>query len=502
MKKNYLSLIFIVVLGLSVLINISCSQPKTKEQQKPNIIFFLLDDLGKEWISCFGADSINTPVIDDLAKNGMLFTNMYSMPQCTPSRVTLLTGQYPYNNGWVNHYDVPRLGHGGRYDPVLNPSFGKMIKKAGYSTCIAGKWQLNDFRLEPEILVESGFDEYCMWTGGENGGPSTKASQLRYWDPYIHTKEGSKTYKGQFGEDVFSDFIIDFMKRNKENPMMIYYPMCLPHGPLTTTPLEPDAPREKQHTAMVRYADVILDKIVKALEDLEIRDNTIIMWTTDNGSGRPFTGYIDGKPVKGGKMYLTENGINAPFVVNCPGLVPDGVVTDALVDFSDFLPTFCELTGVTPDNNFTYDGKSFAPLILGEEQDSKRDFIVALGGHFAMLENDRVVSAHDFRDRAIRDKNYKAFVDTTGNIYELIDLKNDFYEQHNLINCNKPEIMQALLKFEKIVKVMPKKDADPIYTQIGGSFYDHPAEQLNKVARGGKKAPSKCPVPEGWEDHK
>ena len=499
MGLKKLSLLYAFIVLSTSLSGCARTFQKQTKKQKPNIIFILLDDLGKEWISCYGADSIQTPIIDGLAKQGMKFTNAYSMPQCTPSRVTLLTGQYPYNNGWVNHYDVPRLGHGGRYDPVLNPSFAKRMKKAGYATCIAGKWQLNDFRLEPEILVETGFDEYCMWTGGENGSESRDASQLRYWDPYIHTKTGSKTYKGQFGEDIFSDFIIDFMKRNKDNPMMVYYPMCLPHGPLTTTPLEPNAPREEQHSAMVRYADVILNKLVTALEDLKIRDNTIIVWTTDNGSGRPFTGYIDEKPVKGGKMYVTENGINAPFVVNCPGLVPEGVVTDALVDFTDILPTFCELAGVEPDANFKYDGKSFAPLILGQAKDTERDHIVALGGHFAMLENDRIISAHDYRNRVVRDKDFKVFVDTTGTIYELVDLKNDFYEQHNLIDSDEEVHQNALKKFKKILQQMPKEDGDPIYRQIEGLFYNHPAEKLNKVAEQGKSAKAKSPIPQGLE---
>lgn len=481
-----------------MLIGAAFTACSNKEKQKPNILFFFIDDLSKEWISCYGADSIHTPVIDNLAETGVKFTNMYSMPQCTPSRVTLLTGQYPFRNGWVNHYDVPRLGHGGRFDPILNPSFARMMREAGYATCAAGKWQINDFRLEPEAMVEAGFDEYCMWTGGENGGPSRDPSQIRYWDPYIHTREGSKTYTGQFGEDIFSDFIIDFMTKNKEKPMMIYYPMCLTHGPLTTTPLEPDVPKKDQHAAMVRYTDFILDKILKALDDLEIRDNTIVLWTTDNGTGRPHTGYINGKPVKGGKMFLTENGIAEPFIVNCPGIVPEGITTDALVDLSDFLPTFCELAGVEPDGEFIYDGSSFASLILGEKDDTDRQWIMAMGGHFAMLENDRIVSAHDFRDRSIRDKEYKVFVDTCGKIVEIIDINNDFYEQNNLINSDKPEVIAALEKFQRILDGFPDKDADPIYTQITeGSFYDHPAEALNKVARGGMKAPNKSPLPEG-----
>lgn len=478
------------VMVLCTILCPACDQKKTIKK-KPNILFIMLDDIGKEWISAYGAQDISTPNIDELARTGMRFENAYSMPQCTPSRITLLTGQYPWRHGWVNHYDVPRLGHGGRYDPILNPSFGRMIRDAGYATCAAGKWQINDFRLEPEAMVNAGFDEYCMWTGGENGGPSTAASQMRYWDPYIHTKEGSKTYNGQFGEDIFSDFIIDFMKKNKEKPMMIYYPMCLPHGPLTTTPAEPDAPKEDQHEAMTRYTDIILKKLTDALDELKIRDNTIIVWTTDNGTGVGQIGRMNDRYVRGGKMHLTENGLNAPFIVNCPGIVPSGVVTDALVDFTDLLPTFCDLAGVEKDRNFTYDGHSFAPLILGESTDSDRDWIQGLGGRFAMLVNDKITSVHTFRDRVIRDKEYKAYVDTTGHIYEIIDFKNDPDEQNNLIDTNDPKIMVSLGKFQKVVDELPKKDASPIYHQLDTSYYDHPAEKLNKVALGGKKGAAK-----------
>ena len=367
----------------------------------------------------------------------------------------------------------------------------KNLRDAGYATCIAGKWQINDFRLEPDATVLAGFDEYCMWTGGENGGTSTKASQLRYWDPYIHTKEGSKTYEGQFGPDIYTDFIIDFMRNNKEKPMMIYFPMCLSHGPLTTTPAEPDAPKEEQHQAMVRYTDLLLGKLVDALDELEIRDNTIIIWTTDNGTAVNQIGIRDGRYVRGGKARLTENGINAPFIVNCPGTVPDGVATDALIDFTDILPTLCELAGAKMDESYTYDGYSFAPLLFGEKQNPERETIMALGGHFAMLKNDRVVSAHIFRDRVIRDKDYKAYIDTNGQLSEIIDFKIDFDELDNLIDRGDEKVMEAKSKFEEVLNLLPKNDGSPIYKQIGGSFYDHPAKELNKVARSGKKAPNK-----------
>ena len=134
-----------------------------------------------------------------------------------------------------------------------------------------------------------------------------KKSEKRYWDPYIHTKQGSETYHGKFGEDIFSDFIIDFMEKNKQNPMFLYYPMCLPHGPLTTTPLEPHlSDKIDKHKAMVRYTDIILKKLVSALEKLKIRDNTIIFWTTDNGTAGSITGQINGKKLKEEKPILLK----------------------------------------------------------------------------------------------------------------------------------------------------------------------------------------------------
>ena len=154
--------------------------------QKPNIIVFLIDDLGKEWLSSYGATDIATPNIDALSESGMQFNTVYGTPQCTPSRVTLLTGQYPFRHGWVNHWDVPRWGGGAHFDESLNPSLPLELKKAGYKTFVGGKWQIDDFRVEPDALTKVGFDEFCMWTGYETGNP--EASQNRYNDPYIFTK--------------------------------------------------------------------------------------------------------------------------------------------------------------------------------------------------------------------------------------------------------------------------------------------------------------------------
>ena len=197
---------------------------------KPNILFIMVDDLGKEWISCYGGEGIETPNIDALAAGGLTFHNAYSMPQCTPSRTTLLTGKYPWRNGFVNHWDVPRWGVGYfDWKQKENTTFARLMKELGYATCAAGKWQINDFRIEPQAMKKHGFDDWAMWTGSETGNP---ASGKQLHDAYINTpEEGSKTYAGKFGSDIYADRLVEFMRDHKEEPMCLYYPMILTHRP-------------------------------------------------------------------------------------------------------------------------------------------------------------------------------------------------------------------------------------------------------------------------------
>lgn len=437
--------------------------PAANKKIRPNILFIMVDDLGKEWISCYGAEDINTPNIDALAKTGMRFDNAYSMPQCTPSRATLLTGQYPWRTGWVNHWDVPRWGVG-YFDWNLrrNMTFARIMKTAGYATAAVGKWQINDFRVTPDAMKKHGFDDWCMWTGYETGN---KASVERYWDAYINTPQGSKTYTGKFGPDVYTDYLINFITEYKNQPMMLYFPMALTHGPLTTTTAEPDVEDSKEKfKAMIRYTDLLVGRICKALDKLRIREHTIIIFTTDNGSGGGHTGTIHGRKIRGGKAKKTENGVCAPFIVNCPGLVPQGIVTDALTDFTDLLPTFAELGGAEVPKDLKIDGVSIAPLLLGKTKDSHRQWIMALGHGEARLDEKGVRGKVDYTERVIRDKQYKVWVSEQREITQLYDLLTDPFEQNNLIASSKPEHSAAIKKFQAVVDTMPEKDARPGYT--------------------------------------
>jgi arylsulfatase A-like enzyme len=438
---------------------------------KPNILFIMVDDLGKEWISCYGAEGIKTPNIDALAAGGMKFHNAYSMPSCTPSRVTLLTGKYPWRNGFVNHWDVPRWGVGYfDWKKKENTTFARLMKDLGYATCAAGKWQINDFRIEPQAMEKHGFDDWAMWTGSETGNPP---SDNRYQDPYVNTPEGSKTYEGKFGPDLHADHLISFMRKHKDEPMCLYFPITLTHAPFVSTPDEPNVTdRLDRHKAMVRYMDKTVGRLISALDELDLRKRTIVIFTTDNGSDQKITGTRNGRKVKGGKGQTSETGVCEPFIVNGPGIVPAGVETDALTDFSDILPTYVELGGGKVPGDLVVDGVSFAPLILGKQQDSDREWIMALGHGPAKLDKDGVRGAKDFAARVIRDKRYKVWVSENKKIDRLHDLQEDPSEEANLLASNLPEHKKALEKFQAVVDSLPDKDARPLYEPRAANTWD------------------------------
>ncbi len=477
-KMSWLTLVLLVL-------SVAMTARARESGEQPNILFIMVDDLGKEWVSCYGAEEIETPHLDALAAGGMKFHNAYSMPQCTPTRATLLTGQYPWRNGWCNHWDVPRWGAGCHFDWKHNVTFARQLKKVGYATAAAGKWQINDFRVTPDAMGKHGFDEWCMWTGYETGNPPSGA---RYWDPYINTNQGSRTYEGRFGCDVFVDFLIEFMHRHRKRPMLLYFPMALTHGPLVSTPAEPNVTdKMAKHKAMVRYTDAALGRLVAAIDKLKIRDNTIIIWSTDNGTSGGISGRMNGRLVRGGKAKLTENGVCEPYIVNCPGLVPAGVETDALTDFTDLFPTFCELAGAELPKGVAIDGKSIAPVMLGENKDGPRDWIMALGHGAARLDDKGVRPKVDYTPRVIRDERYKAFVQD-GRIAKLVDLTTDLEEQDDILDSEDANVVAARKKFEAVVRACPERDARPQYDATPPQPWDRkPTDDAGKRARKDRK---------------
>lgn len=326
-------------------------------KSRPNVILIMADDSSADNYGCYGSSFFETPQIDALARSGAKFNHCYSEPVCTSSRVKIMTGRDGYRNyvrfGTLDKSEV---------------TFGTMLKQAGYATSVAGKWQLHG-KPNGSLATDCGFDTYCLWNY-----PGTQ--RARFWNPSI-SRDGMilNTSKDDYGPDVFLQFIVDFIERNRERPFFVYYPMVLVHAPFVPTPdsKSKTASAVSNFRDMTAYADKCVGNLVEALERLRLREKTVVIYTTDNGTGRSLTYPFGNEDRTGEKAYATDGGTHAPLVINCPGTVPAGTVSDDLVDFSDVLPTLADITGAKlPDVEL--DGRSFWPQCRGEPG-NPRDWI-------------------------------------------------------------------------------------------------------------------------------
>lgn len=404
---------------------------------RPNIVLIMADDLGYECLGCNGSTSYKTPVLDELARTGMRFEHCYCQPLCTPSRVQLMTGKYNIRNYTVF----------GSLDPK-EITFGHILKKSGYTTCVAGKWQLygGGNGTHP---ARAGFDEYCLWQVEDRGS--------RYADPTV-LENGTlrKDIKGKYGPDVFCDFITSFIERHGSQPFFIYYPMALTHGPFEPTPDskewqqgkpavrrmgKPKADK-KFFADMVAYMDKIVGRIGAKLDDLGLRENTLILFTGDNGTARGITSKKGSVSIEGGKGLTTDAGTHAPLVANWKGTIPAGRVCDDLVDFSDFLPTLVEAVGVKLDAGAVIDGRSFLPQLRGQNG-RPREWIYCY--------YDPKMKAEKWSLKVFaRDKKYKLY--QTG---ELFDVQADPLEKR-LIDANSagPQAVAARGRLQTVLDSM------------------------------------------------
>ncbi len=328
--------------------------------RKPNIVLFLIDDFGYECVSANGGESYKTPVMDRLAATGVRFEQCHVQPLCTPTRVQLMTGM-------SNRRNYTQFGH-------LDPSqmtFGNILKKAGYATCVVGKWQLGNGLEGPGVF---GFDEYALWQLTRRPG--------RYKNPGLEINGKLRDYTmNEYGPDLVNDYALDFITRKKDAPFFLYYPMILTHDPYDPTPDSADYLDAKggqggkgkgrgpsgHFPDMVTYADKMIGRVVAKLDELKLRDNTLILVLGDNGTGKGTKSRFKGRDVVGGKGTTTAWGTHVPFIGNWPGHVANGKVCADLIDSTDFLPTICEATGTPIPAELKIDGRSFLPQLRGEK---------------------------------------------------------------------------------------------------------------------------------------
>jgi arylsulfatase A len=335
-----------------VLAGLASSSVVADQASKPNIILMMADDFGYECVTANGGESYQTPNLDRLAEGGMRFEHCHVQPLCTPTRVQLMTGQYNIRN-YVNFGTLPRN----------ETTFGQILKQAGYATGICGKWQLGK---EADSPKHFGFDESLLWQHTRR--------PARYANPGLELNGTEVEYPlGSYGPKIINDFAIDFVSRHKDHPFFLYYPMMLTHAPYQPTPdsndWDPATQGEKQNDRTSNFADMVayMDKMVGRLDsklaELGIRDNTLLIFIGDNGTGRTVTTRFQGAELKGGKGTTTNLGTHVPMVVSWPKVIKQRRVSNALVSSVDFFPTVCEAAQVK--DLHSVDGISILPHLLG-----------------------------------------------------------------------------------------------------------------------------------------
>lgn len=383
--------------------------------KKMNVILIMADDVGYECIGTYGS-TYNTPHLDKMAQEGMLFMNCHAQPLSTPSRVQIMTGKYN-NRNYTNF---------GYLDPK-EKTFAHLAKEEGYNTCIAGKWQLGyDSRL-PKVF---GFDSHCLWQLSQE-----RAKGERYAN-VLYEKDGKLMPRdiNVYGPDVFVDYIIDFIKSNKDKPFFVYYPMVLSHDPFYPTPDSEEwknpSMREKNNlkhfSEMITYMDKNVGKILNYLKKEGLDDNTLVIFTGDNGTNTKIvTTMKDGTLIKGGKGGTKSNGTHVPLIISGPNVVK-GTKNENLIDFSDFYPTLQDAFGMKKNNNEILDGISFYKQLSGQKT-TIREWSFC---HYQFKDRPDYV-------RFVQTNDYKLYLD--GRFYnkkkdidEMVDIKNGTYEEEKL----------------------------------------------------------------------
>jgi len=320
--------------------------------ERPNIILIMADDFGYECVGANGGESYATPHLDRLAAGGVRFEHCHSYPLCTPTRVALMTGKQNVRN-YLNFGTLPRSER----------TFAHLLKEAGYATGICGKWQLGK---EDDSPQHFGFDESLLW--------QQTRRPPRFANPGLERQGVMEDYRdGEYGPTLINDFALDFVTRHRDGPFFLYYPMILTHDPFQPTPDSPDwdpdavgerANRDVKHFGeMTAYMDKMIGRLDAQLDELGIRENTLLLFLGDNGTHSSVTSRFQGSDYEGGKGTTTARGTHVPFIASWPAVTGKGHLCQDLVGVVDFLPTLCEAVGISVPPGT--DGISFLPMIRG-----------------------------------------------------------------------------------------------------------------------------------------
>jgi arylsulfatase A len=411
---------------------------KAAHSARPNIILVLADDLGAQELGCYGNKEHATPNLNRLASEGARFETFYANPLCTPTRMALMTGQYGFRNGYLGmsnpafipKKDSPLHAIGNHF------THADLLKSAGYRTALSGKWQLPGSL--PTLIYDAGFDEYRMWAYDHNLPPDTKhpahekaGQAARYWHPSI--LENGKylpTTPEDYGPDLFNDYVINFAKKTKDAPFFAYYTSVLTHSPHLETPdpAQPEKRRPANFRSNLEYLDHLMGKLMLALRENGLEENTYLIFIGDNGTGGA------------GKGSVTERGARTPCIIRGPH-VKKGLVSPAVADLTDIFPTLAAIAGATPPESVKQDGHSLLPVLRGEKE-RHRDWI------YSHLDDGRI----------LRDERWLLEMPKAGGKERFFDCgtRRDGIGYQEVTQSEHPEAQAARARFARILESIPK----------------------------------------------
>lgn len=432
--------LIIIVAAMSV-----SAASSAESAERPNIVLVLIDDLGWKDIECYGNDFIDTPRIDQLAAEGMRFTDFYAAGAvCSPTRCALQSGQNQARIGITAH--IP--GHWRPFERVITPrptmalpldivTVAESLKSTGYSTGYIGKWHLGSGpQFQPD---RQGYDLSAVINGPHLPG--------RY---RAQNAEVPKPMPSQYRTEYEADLCIDFVKQNADKPFFLMLSPFAVHIPLGAMSAKVDKYKQRAtemnrdlphpvYAAMVEHCDDMVGRIVDALDDAGLTEKTMIVFTSDNGGLYRRYDYREAAddnvssqdPLRGEKGSLHEGGVRVPLIVKYPPLVKPGTICDEPTISYDFYPTFVDLAGGRLPAEQTIDGLSLKPLLTNPTEKLARD---ALHWHYPHYHHDRPASS-------IRQRDWKLieYLDGTGDV-ELYQISEDIGESKNLASQRKGRV--------------------------------------------------------------
>ena len=429
-------------------------------RRPPNVVIVLVDDLGWTDVSCFGSRYYETPNIDRLASQGMRFTNAYAAcAVCSPTRAAVLTGRYPARVGVT---DWIRAGFQGGRMPAPDEQFpeyvnadddvdrklrcprnpwwmelnevtlAEALKPAGYTSCHVGKWHLG---LEHWYPLSQGFDKNVGGCGF--GHPPS------YFDPYYHEHQGyiptlTPRREGEYLTDREADEAVEFIKANRDRPFFLYLAHYAVHTPVQAKEeliakyeaKQPTHQKNPTYAAMVHSVDEGVGRVVKVLDELDLADDTVFIFTSDNGGLSTYPekdGPTNNAPLRLGKGFPYEGGIRVPLIVCWPGVVRPGSMCSVPVTSVDYFPTVLQAAGVEPPVDRRIDGENLTPL-LTETGTLERDAIYWHFPHYRRLWPEGLVVPYSI----IRAGDWKLIKRYQGKTFELFNLEDDLGELNDL----------------------------------------------------------------------